>query len=493
MAFTVYDENGRKYSIDPKNKLGEGGQGAVYRVLNDNKVAIKTLISSNKDEIISGDNSEIVLKDSEYYEKLSRKIRHVMALDAITGVKNLATPIAMLRKPHCGYVMRFMNDMENISHQMRRTEENILPLSNSNNSLQKKYKVLSMLANIIVELNAHGLVYCDYSPGNIFVSKGIDSHEVWLIDMDNLHFSGKTSSSIGTPHYRAPEIANGTSNGNTFFSDIYSFALLAYEYLTLSTPFCGTLSQETAEDDWDTNLEANENNFSIMAESGEIPFVYEGKGNDPIDESGIPPEYVFTEKVFELFKRTFGETGRKKPETRPSANEWREALEAACNSVSVCSNNHTHLGVRCRWCEYENSIKPNRKARDQNRYFKLVSEDYLPYEKDEAWDAFSPPSIRLYSKHELVVSHRINATTRKEIPDEFLTNERGEIDAHMEIRSNKIDVFIHGKGLAPSIFTWDYKTEPKGKSFMLKQNGTPIKVLSLTWEDAGSAAKGDSV
>lgn len=493
MAFKVYDENGRGYSIDSKNKLGEGGQGAVYRVLNDKKVAIKTLINSNKDEIISDGNTEIVLRDPEYYEKFARKIRHIMALDAITGVKNLATPIAMLRKPYCGYVMRFMNDMENISHQMRRTKDNILPLSNSNNSLQKKYKVLSKLATIVAKLNAHGLVYCDFSPGNIFVSKGIDSHEVWLIDMDNLHFSGKSTSTIGTPHYRAPEIANGMSKGNTFFSDIYSFALLAYEYLTLSTPFCGTMSQEKAEDDWDTNSESNNKNFDIMVENGNIPFVYEGNGNEPIDESGIPPEYVFTEKVLELFKRTFGETGRKNPETRPSANEWCEALEAASNSISVCSNNHTHLGVMCQWCEYENSINPNRKARDQNRYFRLVSEDYLLNEKDDTWDSVSPSPVKFYSKHELVVSHKIDTMTKKEIPEEFLTNERIGIDAHMEIRPNKIDVIIRGKGLAPSTFTWDYKAEPKGKSFVLKQNGTPIKVLSFTWENAISVAKGDSV
>ena len=493
MATTVYDENGRKYSIDSKNKLGEGGQGAVYRVLNDKKIAIKTLINPNKDAIISDGKADIIVQDPEYYEKYSRKIRHIMALDAITGVKNLATPIAMLRKPFCGYVMRFMNDMENISHQMRRSDENIIPLANSNNSLQKKYKVLSRLATIIADLNSHGLVYCDFSPGNIFVSKGVDSHEVWLIDMDNLHFSGKSSSMIGTPHYRAPEIANGTSKGNTFFSDIYSFALLAYEYLTLSTPFCGSMSMESTEDSWDVNPDATEFCFDDKVEKGEVPFVYEGKGNDPINESGIPPEYVFTEKVFELFQRTFGEEGRKKPEARPSANEWKEALEEASNSISVCSNNHTHLDIVCPWCIYENSTNSNRKARDQNRYFRLISEDYLMQEENAEWDSIPAPPVRLYSKHELIISHKINAKTKKEIPAEFLTNEKCAIDAFMEIRSNIINLSIHGKGISPSSFSWDYKTEPKGKTLLLKQNGSPTKVLTFMWEGIQNTAKGDSL
>lgn len=480
MTKTIYDENGRKYIIDTKNKLGEGGQGAVYRVSNDKKIAIKTLAVASQDNVCQENTDDIIMMNDEYYDYFSKKIRHIMAIDAITNVNNLATPIAMLKKPYCGYVMRFMNDMENISNQMRRTEDNLIPRVSHNTSLIKKMSVLAKLSSIIREMNSHGLVYCDFSPGNVFVSKSVDSHEVWLIDMDNLHFSGKTKNTIGTPHYRAPEIANGTQKGNTFYSDIYSFALLAYEYLTLSTPFCGSMSVEKedddwAESDWDSD-EQNENDFDFKIENGLVPYVYEQKGNDPIAESGIPADLVFTPQIADLFLKTFGETGRLHPESRPSASEWAEAFEEAVNLISICSNGHTNLDFNCIWCQREKHSKG-----DQNRYFRFETEDVILPESNEEWDKSPiPDKPAFYKKNTINISHRIDSPTSVNIPAKFLSNTNKIIDARVEIKSTKLTFSMHGKGLSPSEFIWEYKSDKASKRFYIKENGIPTKIVTIS-------------
>ena len=482
MTKTIYDENGIKYVIDTKNKLGEGGQGAVYRVSNNKKIAIKTLTLATSDIVREDNNDELIIMNEEIYDKFSKRIRHIMAVDAITNVPNLATPIAMLKKPFCGYVMRFMNDMENISNQMARTEENLFPRISSNTSLLKKMKVLSKLSEIIQNMNARGLVYCDFSPGNVFVSKSVDSHEVWLIDTDNLRFSGKSKNTIGTPRYRAPEIANGTQKGNTFYSDIYSFALLAYEYLTLSTPFYGSMSnvdeEDWAETDWEDSGETLDD-FDAKSENGLIPYVYENKGNDPINESGIPASYVFTPKIADLFLQTFGKKGREIPQTRPLAIEWHEAFEEAINQITVCSNGHTNLGPSCAWCEKENHTKG-----DQNMHFVFATEDVIVADLEDEWDKLSYPNqLNLYQKRTKQITHRIDRPTVVDIPAEFLSNFNAKIDARIEIKSKELTFTMHGKGLSPSKFVWQYKEDREPKNFYIKENGVKTKIVSISFAE----------
>ncbi len=481
MATTVYDENGRKYILDAHRKLGEGGQGAVYRVPGDKKIAIKTFARTDIENVNGENNDDVILSNDEYYEKLSKKVHHIMAIDAITNVSNLATPIAMLRKPFCGYVMRFMNDMENISFQMRRTEDNIVSFVGKNTSLHKKYMVLYKLAEIISELNSKGLVYCDFSPANVFISKSKDSHEVWLIDTDNLHFAGKSTSSIGTPRYRAPEIAKSLQLGNTFYSDIYSYALLAYEYLTLSTPFYGSLAEVSIEDAWDAEDSAWDNNedFEVKAEFGEVDYVYEGKDNFPIAGSGIPPQFVFTEEISNLFFRTFGKVGRDNPESRPLAEEWKEAFRNAAYEIMICSNYHTHLGIECKWCKRANSLNPERQLRDQNRYFELISTDFV-YGMQNDWENEPADSqLYLYEKQLFTVSHRKDGVTSVKLPKDFLV--RGsEFEPIIKVKSSEMEITMDKTEIYPSRIKWNYKEDTE-ITVVIYKNKVASKLLTLKW------------
>lgn len=70
-------------------------------------------------------------------------------------------------------------------------------------------------AAILSELHANGLVYCDVSPNNVFVSK--HAKDVWLIDADNLRYEKlKGGYSVYSPHYGAPEIVQGVDKSRPY-------------------------------------------------------------------------------------------------------------------------------------------------------------------------------------------------------------------------------------------------------------------------------------
>ncbi len=94
----------------------------------------------------------------------------------------------------------------------------------------------------VAYLHDHGIVHRDLKPGNIFQ----DGEVVKIGDYGLSKFiscsrrSGQTES-VGTFHYMAPEIGNGTYGKEI---DIYALGIILYELLTGGVPFNGETSQE---------------------------------------------------------------------------------------------------------------------------------------------------------------------------------------------------------------------------------------------------------
>lgn len=350
----IVDENGKNYKLG--EKLGQGGQGVVYRVSSDTGLAVKGIFRPleglNKIDG-SAENESWILQDEKLYEKYAEKIHALMALGIFYDIEHIALPKAVLAKPNCGYVMWLMEGLEEIENQMP-GRNNFIPQADENSGLGKKIRVLYGLAQILQRLHTSGLIYCDLSPSNIYVSKSAKDHEVWLIDSDNLIFVNRARRSVGTPGYRAPEIATQKSR-NTFYSDMYSFALVAFRYLTGESPFGETV----VERDWDD--EDGDDDFAEVSDDGSAEYMYEGKG--PI--WGIPLSFVCTEEMQTLFYRTFCKTGRENPTTRPNASEWCEVLDDALNRLNYCFEDvadqssakgkkkkvHEFFGHECVWCK----------------------------------------------------------------------------------------------------------------------------------------------
>lgn len=380
-------ENGNRYAVG--KKIGEGGQGAVWTVASDRYCVIKTLMdtsassSGSKDGIQDYDQGRIVY-DEARYEKFARKIKSLIAIGVLSDIDRVALPEEVLKKPCCGYTMRLMDGLESIKKQMIHSDEYAISHSGKNSSLKKKLSVLKCLADIMRKLHGRGLVYCDLSPENVFISQNPNDREVWLIDSDNLVYANSSKKCIGTPNYRAPEIYRN-EQACSFYSDMYSFALIAFEYLTAARPFSDeNLSDEggwddvSASDDWGAGeVDAIEN--------GDVDYGYEYSDV----YMGVPLSFVATEKMRRLFYRTFCAGGRKKPQTRPNANEWYEAIDEACNLVCECPREHTFLGPDCAWCRLKKHKNPDMKIYALRMCIPLPGEDY-------DWENTLPPKLSEY-------------------------------------------------------------------------------------------------
>ena len=93
MNTLVKDENGNIYNLD--EKLGEGGQGCVFTVRENDCVVIKALVDDKLD----------IIQDEKKYSEYQKNVRRIIGIGEF---ENLAIPYLMLEKPYCGYIMLFM-------------------------------------------------------------------------------------------------------------------------------------------------------------------------------------------------------------------------------------------------------------------------------------------------------------------------------------------------------------------------------------------------
>lgn len=322
----VVDENGQKHQLT--EKLGQGGQGAVWKTSDPN------IIVKMKIDPITG---EPVIDEKEY-DKYKAGLDEVRTLDLPEGI-HVAKVASILQKPYCGYTMRMLSNMKSVKYWIRSFGENTVPPEFFRNTggLRYRLRFLAKAAEIFAKMNYHSVVYADLSPDNLFVSVDNQAGQVWLIDADNMRYFFNVNKQIMTPGYGAPEVVAGGLN--TLESDEYTFAILAHEILTLNSPFNGEMLSETGdgwdEDDWDASLTSNSYDKAEY-----IPWIYDPKDtrNAVAPGMGLSPDLVMTDKMKELFYRNFSEEGQKNPSSRPSMREWFEELRRAESLVITCEH-----------------------------------------------------------------------------------------------------------------------------------------------------------
>lgn len=204
--------------------------------------------------------------------------------------------------------------------------------------LARRLRLLARLGRVLARLHGLGIAHGDLSPKNVFVSRSVEHDQVWLIDCDNLTYAVRNSDlQIYTPDYGAPEIFRGELGISTY-TDIWSFAVMAFQTLTLLHPFkSGTLV------DTDSELEA-------AAFRGDIPWIDHDGDERNRASAGLPREIVCTPQLTELFRRCF-QDGLSTPERRPVMAEWAQALEAAAALQVQCEEGDGGCGSTFLWSE----------------------------------------------------------------------------------------------------------------------------------------------
>lgn len=360
----VVDENGQKHQLT--EKLGQGGQGAVWKT-SDPNIIVKMKIDS-----VTG---EPVVDDVEY-EKYRAGLDEVRTLDLPEGI-HVAKVASILQKPYCGYTMRMLSNMKSVKYWIRSFGVKTVPPAFFRDTGGLRYRLgfLSKAAGIFAKLNYHSVVYADLSPDNLFVSVDNLAGEVWLIDADNMRYFFNVNKQIMTPGYGAPEVVEGGMN--TLESDEYTFAVLAHEILTLNSPFNGEMLFETGdgwdddEDDWDASSESEE----AAEKAVYIPWIYDSNDtrNAIAPGMGLSPDLVMTDKMKELFYRNFSEEGQKNPASRPTMREWFEELrraESLLITCEHCSNTYYMKSQKKEECPF------CKKMRTRSVYYAQIVDQY---------------------------------------------------------------------------------------------------------------------
>jgi len=335
----VVDSKNTSYEI--LEKLGEGSQGVTF-LLKDKKHIVKLFNKS--------------------FDNNSTKSKINFLINLGLDKKVFAIPLRQITQPKNGYISEFASGMIPLSSLKLGTHSaNFAEWYLSSGGLLKRYNALIRLAALLRAIHSKGLVYCDLSPNNVYVSERPDADNVFLIDLDNLRYKTSIVNNIYTPFYGAPEVITNNAP-NTTMSDCYSFAVLAYELLTLNHPMIGDYVTE------------GEPELEEQALTGEIPWVDHADDTANSRSTGFPSEKVMPKKLLNLFRKNF-EAGLNNPLERPSMAEWFDMLNLALNELLRCGNPSCGLQYpynnlkQCTFCGYE----PKKVTRIQMRRWEEVA------------------------------------------------------------------------------------------------------------------------
>lgn len=360
------------YTHNTTAEISRGGQGIVFRTENPN-IAVKVALNSLKNGF-SEDLSENKLFESLRLLPIPSKI-------------NLTLPQATLRK-YSGYVMTLLDDMETFEKAFDYSFQtkcgytndwldsignegftNIIGQYITSGGRRRRLSAYMHVSNMLSLLHANGLVYCDFSTKNGFISASEDKNIVWLIDADNIDYQEKTKASgYYTPGFGAPEVIKG--KGCTFYSDSYAFAVALYWQLTGTHPFKVALLEADFDDDF-----ADEREEKALA--GEYPWINDSDDDSNHVDTLIHHDFVVSSELNSLFQRTFSKEGRTKRHTRPTMFEWVYQLAVeADHSIrcSKCKMDYDQSFDICPWCDNDNSIVVLRSYENDNQIWTFTHE-----------------------------------------------------------------------------------------------------------------------
>lgn len=305
---TVWDSKGTAYELT--SKIGEGGQGMVCATQYPN-VLVKVSKRGSKDP-----------RTVAWYKHLTW-----IARQPLEGL-HIARPQSLIVKPRLGYVMELMDGLEPMKtmfeHSLLAVQEGRgLIAYTESGGLSRRVRLLARLGRSLASLHGRALAYGDLSPANVFVSKLHQYNEVWLIDCDNISvLSRECGQKAYTPDYGAPEILRGESGINSL-TDSWSFAVLAFQLLTLLHPLKGNLVSDGAPELEDAALR------------GDIPWIDHPTDERNRSQVGLPRDQLLTKRLREDFEQCFN-AGLSDPDKRPSLSAWAEAFEAATMLLAQC-------------------------------------------------------------------------------------------------------------------------------------------------------------
>lgn len=197
------------------SKIGEGGQGVVY------KVSI-----NNKEYALKWYTEESIINNDKFYENLSKNINKGTPSDKFLW------PLYLTEKydGSFGYVMNLRPEGYN------EFSEFLVAKNVFFSSFRAIVNAAINISKAFVDLHRKGYAYQDLNDGNFFINK--DTGDVLICDNDNVAPNGENLGVKGKARYMAPEIVRNITRPNNH-SDRYSLSVILFELLFFSHPLEG--------------------------------------------------------------------------------------------------------------------------------------------------------------------------------------------------------------------------------------------------------------
>ncbi|MCC7210043.1 MAG: hypothetical protein IT323_22255 [Anaerolineae bacterium] len=330
--------------------FNSGAQGELY-------------LSKDKQHVVKLYTSALAQRRQEALRKIINEYNITMRTDPETGLRVVdpliadmfAWPDIIVSKPRPGIRMRNVNvagEHKPLSWWIGARTLKYVPEHMRGNWLDRT-RVASQMARIAWKLHGSGLCHSDFSGDNFLAH--VARHKVVLIDLDNLVVPDVIQPEIlGTGDFMAPEIviANDRNDSRalprpSIHTDLHSLAVLIYQLLLNRHPLRGPKTHD-----------ADAQRDDVLA-LGERALYIE----DPDDHSNRPQgdfvgAWALGEEVETLMRLSFT-IGLRKPELRPLAATWLDALLRMADQIVPCTNKDcshkafvllANRPARCPWC-----------------------------------------------------------------------------------------------------------------------------------------------
>lgn len=312
--------------MELRTKLGEGGEGAVWVSPVASNFAIKTYLKA---------------MPSAQVDKLTAmtKIADASLLAAAAWPTRLVYDV---NRCPVGFEMPKLSGQKPL-HDLIGTKSRIKAFPNSN--WQMLVHAAQNLALAFQGLHAKNIVVGDVNSNNVVIQ---DDARVLFIDCDSFQIKtpGHTfRCEVGVPDYQPPELQNtpfGTVD-RLPSHDAFGMAVMIFQLLFVGKhPFMGRL----------LNPGAGGQSPGENISSGH--YFYDARAR----QLGMSPPPAslslgaVTPAVSNLFERAF----RGRPQDRPTASEWSQALGELERTIVPCKADsaHRHMGgISCPWCSIE--------------------------------------------------------------------------------------------------------------------------------------------
>jgi len=304
-GYTIETKNFKKVVVE--EKIGEGGQGAVYKVNYDGKTKALKWYSGRKFK-----SPQKFYANLEKIIKLGKPANTFLWPEDITKHDGTAFGYIMeLRPPEYKDFIKILLGKEVFS--------STAALVNAAIQITEGFR----------ELHLKGYSYQDLNDGNFFINPV--NGNILICDNDNVSEFGKSSGIAGKVRYMAPEIISKNSQPDKY-TDRFSLSVVLYLLLTNNHPFEGKAGSPVCMD--------ARHEKKIFVENPVFVWDPDDSSNRPVHDrhtGSIIRWKLLPEYIQDLFIKTFSKDAILiEPSSRIMEKDWLDNFNRMKSEIYMC-------------------------------------------------------------------------------------------------------------------------------------------------------------